>query len=181
MNSNDLRGLALSLALTIAALSAQAQSEIQGVAAPSGSPVPKAISVSQTRLNAADKDGANFLHSNMNYAQTRYYPASQINTGNVAKLKPAFQFQTEVLESMETAPIVVDGIMYITTSYNHVYAVDAVSGKEFWHYKPKQGPLMSYCCGPNNRSVAILGDRVYMRTLDAKLVSLDANYGKAPR
>ena len=50
----------------------QAQSEIQGVSAPSGGPVPKAISVSQSRLNAADKDGANFLHSNMNYAQTRY-------------------------------------------------------------------------------------------------------------
>ena len=84
--------------------------------------------MSQSRLNAADKDGANFLHSNMNYAQTRYYPASQINTGNVAKLRPAFQFQTEVLESLETAPIVVDGVMYITTSYNHIYALDAVTG-----------------------------------------------------
>ena len=82
--------------------------------------MPKAISVSQSRLNAADKEGANFLHFNMNYAQTRYYPASQINTGNVAKLRPVFQFQTEVLESMETAPIVVDGVMYITTSYNHI-------------------------------------------------------------
>ena len=50
----------------------------------------------------------------------------------MAKLKPAFVFQTEVLESMETAPIVVDGIMFITTSYNHVYALDAVTGKEFW-------------------------------------------------
>ena len=50
----------------------QAQSEIQGVSASSGGPVPKAISVSQSRLNPADKDGANFLHSNMNCAQTRY-------------------------------------------------------------------------------------------------------------
>jgi PQQ-dependent dehydrogenase (methanol/ethanol family) len=114
----------------------------------------------------------------MNYAQTRYYPAAQINSGNVAKLRPAFTFQTEVLESMETAPIVVDGVMYITTSYNHVYALDAVTGKEFWHYKHKQGPVTTYCCGPNNRGVAILGDRVYMGTLDAKLVSLDAKTGK---
>ncbi len=164
------------MALT-AMVGVQAQ-EIQGAAAPTGSAVPKAISVSQAKLSAADKDSANFLHSNMNYAQTRYYPATQINPSNVAKLKPAFQFQTEVLESMETAPIVVDGIMYITTSYNHVYALDAVTGKEFWHYKHKQGPVMTYCCGPNNRGVAILGDKLYMGTLDAKLVSLDAKTGK---
>lgn len=161
-----------------AALLAQAQSEISGQAAATGAPVPKSISVPQGKLDAADKDGANFLHSNMNYAQTRYYPASQINTKNVGKLKPAFVFQTEVLESMETAPIVVDGIMYLTTSYNHVYAIDAVTGKEFWHYKHKQGPVMTYCCGPNNRGVAIMGDRLYMGTLDAKLVSLDAKTGK---
>ena len=178
MHSIQWRGLALTAALGVASIAAQAQAEIQNTAAPSGSPVPKRIEVSQARLNAADKDGANFLHSNMNYAQTRYYPAAQINTGNVGKLKPAFIFQTEVLESMETAPIVVDGIMYITTSYNHVYAVDAVTGKEFWHYKHKQGPVMTYCCGPNNRGVAILGDRVFMGTLDAKLISLDAKTGK---
>ena len=178
MHSIQWRGLALTAALGVASIAAQAQAEIQNTAAPTGSPVPKRIEVSQARLNAADKDGANFLHSNMNYAQTRYYPAAQINTGNVGKLKPAFIFQTEVLESMETAPIVVDGIMYITTSYNHVYAVDAVTGKEFWHYKHKQGPVMTYCCGPNNRGVAILGDRVFMGTLDAKLISLDAKTGK---
>jgi glucose dehydrogenase len=167
----------LAAAVALAAFGATAQ-EIQGGAAPTGSPVPKSIAVSQAKLDAADKDGANFLHSNMNYAQTRYYPATQINTGNVAKLKPAFLFQTEVLESMETAPIVVDGIMYITTSYNHVYALDAVTGKEFWHYKHKMGPVTTYCCGPNNRGVAIMNDRLYMGTLDARLVSLDAKTGK---
>ena len=114
----------------------------------------------------------------MNYAQTRYYPAAQINTTNVAKLRPAFQFQTEVLESMETAPIVVDGIMYITTSYNHVYALDAATGKEFWHYKHKMGPVTTFCCGPNNRGVAVMGDRLYMGTLDAKLLAFDAKTGK---
>src|SRR5512137_835967 len=165
-------------ALAAAQGPALAQSEIQGAAAPTGSPVPKSISVTQARLDAADKDSANFLHSNMNYAQTRYYPASQINTTNVAALKPAFIFQTEVLESMETAPIVVDGVMYITTSYNHVYALDAATGKEFWHYKHKMGPVTTYCCGPNNRGVAIMGDKLFMGTLDAKLLALDAKTGK---
>jgi len=164
--------------LCAAAPAAFAQAEISGVAAPTGGPVPKSISVSQARLDGADKDSANFLHSNMNYAQTRYYPAAQINTTNVAKLRPAFQFQTEVLESMETAPIVVDGIMYITTSYNHLYALDAATGKEFWHYKHKMGSVTTFCCGPNNRGVAVMGDRLYMGTLDAKLLAFDAKTGK---
>jgi PQQ-dependent dehydrogenase (methanol/ethanol family) len=157
--------------------SAQAQ-EIQGTGAATGSPVPKSVSVPQARLDGAARDGANFLHSNGSYAQTRYHAAAQINTKNVGKLKPAFVFQTEVLESMETAPIVVDGIMYLTTSYNHIYAVDAVTGKEFWHYKHKQGPVTTYCCGPNNRGVAIMGDRLYMGTLDAKLIAFEAKTGK---
>jgi alcohol dehydrogenase (cytochrome c) len=134
--------------------------------------------VSQAQLSAADKDGNNFLHTNANYANSRYYPAKQINTSNVASLRPAFTFQTEVLESMETAPVVVDGTMYITTSYNHVYAIDPVTGKQKWHYKHKMGPVTTYCCGPNNRGVAISGGHVFMGTLDAKLVALDAKTGK---
>ncbi|MGZ5275129.1 MAG: PQQ-dependent dehydrogenase, methanol/ethanol family [Caldimonas sp.] len=165
-------------ALLAAAGAAFGQAEISGQGAATGAPVPKAVSVSQAQLDAADKDGKNYLHSNMSYAQTRYYPATQINTTNVAKLRPAFQFQTEVLESMETAPIVVDGVMYITTSYNHVYALDAATGKEFWHYKHKMGAVTTYCCGPNNRGVAIMGDRLYMGTLDAKLLAFDAKTGK---
>ena len=140
--------------------------------------VGKSVSVQQSQLNAADKDANNFLHSNMSYAQTRYYPNKQINNGNVKNLRPAFTFQTEVLESMETAPVVVDGTMYITTSYNHVYAIDPVTGKQKWHYKHKMGPVTTYCCGPNNRGVAISGNHVFMGTLDAKLVALDAKTGK---
>jgi PQQ-dependent dehydrogenase (methanol/ethanol family) len=165
-------------ALALTTFGAFAQAEIAGQAAASGSPVPRNISVPQARLDAARGDGVNFLHSNGSYEQTRYYPADRINTKNVAKLKPAFIFQTEVVESMETAPIVVDGIMYVTTSYNHVYAIDAATGTEFWHYKHKQGPVTTYCCGPNNRGVAVMGGQVFMGTLDAKLVSLDAKTGK---
>ena len=57
---------------------------------------------------------------------------------------------------METTPIVVNGIMYATTSYNHVYAIDARTGEEIWHYKHKMGPVTVYCCGPNNRGVAVM-------------------------
>jgi len=168
------------IAAALCALGAAAPlaQEVQGAGAVTGSTVPRNVSVSQARLDAAARDANNFLHSNGSYAQTRYHAASQINTKNVGKLKPAFVFQTEVVESMETAPIVVDGIMYLTTSYNHIYAVDAKTGKEFWHYKHKQGAVTTYCCGPNNRGVAIMNDRVYMGTLDAKLVALDAKSGK---
>jgi PQQ-dependent dehydrogenase (methanol/ethanol family) len=134
--------------------------------------------VSQDMMNRAAGDGNNFLHTNGNYNQTRYYPASQINVGNVNKLRPAWIFQTEVVESLETTPIVVDGIMYITTSFSHVYALDAATGVEIWHYKHKMGPIAVYCCGPNNRGVAAYGDKVYLGTLDAKLVALDAKTGR---
>lgn len=134
--------------------------------------------VSQDMLNRAGSDGNNFLHTNGNYDQTRYYPNKQINTSNVGKLRPAWIFQTEIVESLETSPIVVNGVMYVTTSFNHVYALDAATGKQIWHYKHKMGPVTTYCCGPNNRGVAISGDRVFMGTLDAKLVSLDSKTGK---
>ena len=140
--------------------------------------VPKSINVSQDQLSKSAGDSRNWLHTQGSYAQTRYYPGSQINTKNVAKLRPAFVFQTEVTESMETAPIVVDGVMFLTTSFNHVYAVDAATGKEFWHYKHKMGPITTFCCGPNNRGVAVSGGKLYMGTLDAKLVALDAKTGK---
>ena len=134
--------------------------------------------VTQDMLNRAGGDANNFLHTNGNYSQTRYYPASQINTGNVKNLRPAWIFQTEVVESQETTPIVVNGVMYITTSFSHVYALDAATGEQIWHYKHKMGPITTYCCGPNNRGVAVSGDKVFLGTLDAKLVALDAKSGK---
>ena len=136
-----------------------------------------APSVSQEQLSGAASDESNFLHTNGNYDQTRYYPGKQINTSNVGKLHPAWIFQTEVKESLETTPIVVGGVMYVTTSFNHVYALNAKTGEEYWHYKHKMGPVTTYCCGPNNRGVAIYKDKVYMGTLNSKLVALDAKTG----
>jgi len=134
--------------------------------------------VTQDMLDHAAGDANNFLHTNGNYNQTRYYPAQQINRKNVSQLKRAWVFKTEVVESMETTPIVVNGTMYVTTSFNHVYALDAATGKQLWHYKHDMGPVTTYCCGPNNRGVFPYGNMVYMGTLDAKLVALDAKTGK---
>jgi PQQ-dependent dehydrogenase (methanol/ethanol family) len=134
--------------------------------------------VTQDLLSRAASDGNNFLHTNGDYHQLRYYPNRQINVGNVGKLRPAWIFQMEVKESLETTPIVVNGIMYITSAFNHVYALDARTGEQIWHYKHNMGPVTVYCCGPNNRGVAVYGDMVYMGTLDARLVALDAKTGK---
>jgi len=133
--------------------------------------------VTQDMLDRADGDSNNFLHTNGNYSQTRYHTASQINLENVGDLRPAWIFQTEIVESMETSPLVVNGVMYVTTSFNHVYALNAETGEQLWHYKHKMGPITTYCCGPNNRGVAAYGDMIYMGTLDAKLVALDASSG----
>ncbi len=136
------------------------------------------LTVTQDMLSRAGGDGNNFLHTNGNYEQTRYYPSRQINAGNVHQLRPAWIFQTEVVDSLETTPIVVDGVMYVTTSFNHVYALDARTGEQYWHYKHNMGPITTYCCGPNNRGVAVYGDMVYMGTLDARLIALDAKTGR---
>ncbi len=133
--------------------------------------------VSQDMLSRSGGDSSNFLLSNGDYGQQRYYPNRQINTSNVSKLRPAWIFQTEVKESLETSPIVVNGVMYVTTSFSHVYALNARTGEELWHYAHKMGPITTYCCGPNNRGVAVSGDRVFVATLDSKLVALDAKTG----
>ena len=167
-----LASLSVAFGLAMFSVAVQAQ-EVQG-----GTLYGNMDIVTQDMLDRADGDANNFLHTNGNYAQTRYYPASQINKDNVKKLRPAWIFQTEIVESMETSPLIINGVMYATTSFNHVYALNAATGEQIWHYKHKMGPITTYCCGPNNRGVAALGDKVYLGTLDAKLVALDAKSGK---
>src|SRR3981189_1328964 len=109
--------------------------------------------VTQDQLNAADKNANSFLLTNGNYAQTRFHPARQIGRDNVKNLHVAWIFQTEVKESLETSPIVVDGVMFVTTSFSHVYALDAKTGQQLWHYHHKMGPITPYSRGPHHRGV----------------------------
>jgi alcohol dehydrogenase (cytochrome c) len=170
----------LSLALLSCGVfgNALAQEVTGGAGGASGAEIKADIRVSHEMLLNTENDKSNWLQTNGGYSNLRYYPGSQIHSGNVKNLRPAFLFQTEIKESMEVAPVVVNGVMYITTSYNHVYAIDATTGQQFWHYKHKMGPVTTYCCGPNNRGVAVYRDTVYMGTLDAKMVALDAKTGK---
>jgi len=109
--------------------------------------------------------------------QLRYVDDSSVNTKNVNKLKLKWMFQTGIVGSFENTPIVKDGVMYITTPYNHLYALDARTGKRLWRYRHKLGATI-FCCGPNNKGAAIKGDLVYMATLDAMLIAVNKNTGK---
>jgi PQQ-dependent dehydrogenase (methanol/ethanol family) len=174
----SLKMLAVSAGVAALAVTAAGAQEVHNAAQTGPAGATGAITVSQKLLDNAANDSKNFLQTNGDYRQTRFYPNAQINTGNVSKLHPAWLFQTEVKDTMETSPIVVNGVMYVTTALDHVYALNAKTGAELWHYKQKLGPITTFCCGANNRGVAVYGDMVYLATLDAKLVALDAKTGK---
>jgi PQQ-dependent dehydrogenase (methanol/ethanol family) len=169
--------LASALVFSAAALGVAGAQEVKQTAGDAAKSV-TITPVTQDMLDRAATDTRNFLHTNGDYTQKRYSPNKQITAGNVGRLHPAWIFQTEIRESMETSPIIVNGVMYVTTSFSHVYALDASTGEELWHYKPILGPITTYCCGPNNRGVAVFEDKVYVATLDSKLVALDAKTGK---
>lgn len=109
----------------------------------------------------------------------RYSTLAQLNTTNVRNMVPRMVFQTGIsrLGSFENTPIVVDNMMYVTTPYNTAIAYDLSTGKQVWRYEHKLGTSI-YCCGPNNRGVAVHGPHVYMGTLDARLVALDRMTGE---
>jgi PQQ-dependent dehydrogenase (methanol/ethanol family) len=110
----------------------------------------------------------------------RYSRLKAITTANVSQLVPRMVFQTGIakLGSFENTPLVSNGVMYVTTPYNTAMAYDLNSRKELWRYEHKLGTTI-YCCGPNNRGFGMHGGaHLYMGTLDAHLVALDAKSGK---
>ena len=112
-----------------------------------------------------------------NYTGQRNSPLTQITTENVRRLAPRWTFQTGVLGKFEATPIVLDGILFVTGQDNHAWALDARTGRSIWHYQKPLPDLLNVCCGSVNRGFAIYRDRLYMATLDARLVALDAKTG----
>ena len=174
------RVIAVGAGLVCLAAAAPSQEQVATVkkAAP---PAPKFTSVSNDMLLNAGKESKNWLSFGRDYTNQRYSPLTQIHAGNVKDLKVSWMYQTSIsrLGSFETSPVVVDGIMYLTTPYNTAMAVDTRTRRQLWRYEHKPSiasPI--YCCGPNNRGVAISEGTVYMATLDARLVALDAATGK---
>ncbi|HEU4566016.1 MAG TPA: PQQ-dependent dehydrogenase, methanol/ethanol family [Gemmatimonadaceae bacterium] len=135
--------------------------------------------VTSAMLHGARTNGNNWLMFGRDYTNQRWSPLNQVNAANVGNLQVRWMYQTGIsrLGSFENSPVVVDGVMYVTTPYNVAMALDARTGRELWRYEHKLGTQI-FCCGPNNRGVAISEGNVYMATLDARLVSLDAKTGK---
>ncbi len=122
---------------------------------------------------------ANWTTYGGNAWNQRYSTLALINATNVGRLVPRMVFQTGIsrLGSFENTPVVVDNMMYVTTPYNTAIAYDLNTGKQVWRYEHKLGTSI-YCCGPNNRGVAVHGPHVYMGTLDARLISMDRMTGE---
>ena len=126
--------------------------------------------VDENDLLKAGSNDANWLMYGRTYDAQRYSSLNQINTKNVKGLIPVWTFQTGVLDGFECSPLVIDGIMYLTTPWNHAYAIDCKTGSQLWHYQKSLPENLALCCDAVNRGFAAWGDRLYMTTLDAHLV-----------
>jgi alcohol dehydrogenase (cytochrome c) len=130
----------------------------------------------------AGQDGAtreNWPHYLGTYQAWRYSALDQINRSNVAKLVPVFVFQTgDEKGGLQATPIVIDGVIYLSSSQNRVFAIDGATGKEIWQYRYELPRDFATFYGPWNRGVAVGHGRVFMGTLDNHVVALDQKTGR---
>ncbi len=135
------------------------------------------IPVTWERLVNAAEEPQNWLMYSGTFDSKRYSGLDQVHNRNVHRLELKWAYQLSALDRAETTPLVVDGIMFITEAPSNVVAVDAATGQPYWRYEHELPDDLRICCGRNNRGVAILGDTLYMSTLDAHLVAIDAKSG----
>ena len=131
-----------------------------------------------TTDNRAENEIHNWPSHGNDYLSQRFSKANQINTKNVEQLTLAWQHNSDVIASFQTTPIVQDGTMYFSLPFNHVVALDAKTGKERWRYEHDRRKDWRMCCGPQNRGVAVSNGKVYIGTVDARLIALDASNGQ---
>ncbi|GBF58733.1 quinohemoprotein alcohol dehydrogenase ADH IIB [Candidatus Phycosocius bacilliformis] len=139
-----------------------------------------AAKVDAARLSSAATDGDNWMSYGRTYDEQRFSPLDQINTGNVGQLGLAWVHEFETDRGHEATPIMVDGVIYTTTSWSKVAALDAKTGKLLWSYDPKVRGETAHkaCCDVVNRGVAVWGGKVFVGALDGRLIALDARNGK---
>lgn len=133
--------------------------------------------IDDARLFAAATDRASWLTYGRDYANQRFSPLTQINVSTVARLVPRWVYQSGVAATFQATPIVVDGVIYLSLPFNHVVALDAKTGRELWRYEHKRR-TDKMCCGPANRGVAVAYGKVFIGTVDARLIALDQKSGK---
>lgn len=136
--------------------------------------------IGDARLRAAEADSANWLTYGRTYSEQRFSPLKQIDTRNVKDLGLAWWYQMKVNRGVEATPLVADGVMYVTSAWSMVYALDARTGKELWFFDPKvpREHGQRACCDVVNRGVALWRGKVYVGTVDGRLIAIDAHTGK---
>jgi alcohol dehydrogenase (cytochrome c) len=139
-------------------------------------PITANVTVTDAMLRNAAKDQDNWLLNGRTYDNQRYSPLKQVNPGNVRRLAPVAIIQTGVANSFEATPLVVNGVMYVSTPGDRVQAYDAASGEPLWSYMPSLR-YSNLCCGPQSRGVAIAYGKLFLAQLDGTLTALDARNG----
>ncbi len=161
-------------AALIAHLRSLAASAIQ----PSSPLTAPEIQVTWDSLKNPDREPGQWLMYGRDSGNQRFSPLQEITRANVRNLVPVWSFQTGTPDGLEATPLFVNGVLYLSTSWDHVFAIDARTGAELWHYRRSLPEKLKYCCGPVNRGVAILGGTLYLGTLDAHIVALSARDGR---
>lgn len=139
---------------------------------------PAYAQISYERILQAENEPESWLTYNGSYMSQRYSRLTQIDQDNVGDLELRWLLQNQVFGAWQSSPIVADGVMYLTERPNSIMAVDPVTGRVFWKYVHTPADNALVCCGANNRGVAVLDDRVFMGTLDARLVAVDRINGE---
>ncbi len=137
-----------------------------------------AAQVSLEDLKMDPEVGEDWLNYHGGYAGHRHSLLDEIDTSNVGGIRMEWVFQSRIQEKFEVTPLVHEGIMYITVPPGDVYALDAETGERLWRYSRQLPPKLIACCGLVNRGLAILGDRLFMATLDAHTIALDRKTGR---
>ncbi|PNY80130.1 PQQ-dependent dehydrogenase, methanol/ethanol family [Deinococcus koreensis] len=133
-------------------------------------------SVTDARLNAPE--AANWLSTRGNQGNWGYSALTKITAANVSKLRPVWAYSTGQTEGHEAAPIVNNGVMFITSPMNKLFALNATNGQLLWKYERELPDDITSCCDVVNRGVAVYGDLVFMGTLDAHMLAFNAKTGK---
>ena len=136
--------------------------------------------VDGARIVAADREPGNWMSHGRTYSEQRFSPLKQITDRNIGELGLVWYYDLDTNRGQEATPIVVDGVMYFTTAWSKVFALDAATGATLWSYDPKVAPEwgINACCDVVNRGVAVWKGKVFVGTLDGRLVGLDAASGK---
>jgi PQQ-dependent dehydrogenase (methanol/ethanol family) len=136
--------------------------------------------IDDARISNADGEPGNWLAHGRTWSEQRYSPLNQITTGNVGQLNLAWYVDLDTNRGQEATPIVVDGVLYSTSAWSKIQAVDAATGRMLWQYDPEVPGIWDVraCCGVQNRGAAVWKGNVYSATLDGRLLSLNAETGE---